>query len=71
VRGDANFLLVGCSEPDRVAQDLERGGILVRNGFKQPYLRDYIRVTIGDISLMTVFFDKLVQSLRAIAGPHH
>jgi histidinol-phosphate aminotransferase len=55
--GNANFVLINCAGiKEHIAGALKRKGILVSGGFKQPLLKDYIRVTVGNISDMKFFW---------------
>ena len=55
--GEANFVIIKCpgSVPD-VVKKMHKRNILVSGGFKQEYLNDYIRVTIGNTDIMKKFW---------------
>jgi histidinol-phosphate aminotransferase len=44
---DANFLLVGCADADRMLAAAVRGGLLVRDVRRQPGLGRCLRITVG------------------------
>lgn len=54
---NANFLLINCNEhADFIIKQLKDRRILVGGGFKQDFLKKFIRVTIGDEATMKQFF---------------
>ena len=58
VAGGANFILINC--PDRVREiidGLAGRNILVGGAFRQEFLKDYVRVTVGDKKSMEVFWE--------------
>jgi histidinol-phosphate aminotransferase len=56
--GKGNFLLIHCPGcVGGVVTALKKRKILVKGGFEQPFLRDYIRVTIGSIEQMKKFWN--------------
>ena len=56
--GLANFILIKCKgKTEDVKKKLAEKGILVASGFKQDFLKDYIRVTIGDRLVMEKFWE--------------
>ena len=58
VAGHANFVLIDCGERCLdVAEALKRNNILVGVGFKQPFLRKYIRVTLAGPDIMERFWE--------------
>lgn len=62
--GGANFVLIKCGgrlKPPQAGKMLAKNGILIASGFKQDFLKDYIRVTIGAVPEMRRF-------LRAFTG---
>ncbi|HBG47505.1 MAG TPA: hypothetical protein DDW94_11040 [Deltaproteobacteria bacterium] len=68
--GRANFVLIRC--PGMVGplmKALEERKILVGGGFKQPFLRDYIRVTVGDAGLMETFCREFLEVWEAASAP--
>lgn len=55
--GEANFVLIKCPGcAIEVARSLRQERVLVGFGFEQPFLRDYIRVTLGDERTMLRFW---------------
>jgi histidinol-phosphate aminotransferase len=61
--GMANFILIQCNgRVTEIVQKLAEKGILVGSGFKNDFLRDYIRVTVGAPQIMEKFW----QSFMAI-----
>ena len=44
---DANFVLVHCTDADRIARDLAVRGIIVRNRSGEPRLENCLRITVG------------------------
>ncbi len=55
--GNANFVLIDCAgAQEDISDALKRKGILVSSGFKQPFLKDYIRVTVGNVGDMRLFW---------------
>ena len=58
VAGHANFVLIDCGERcAAIAELLERHNILVSVGFKQPFLRKYLRVTLAGPEVMKRFWE--------------
>ena len=58
VAGMANFVLIKCPGlVGKLVDELRKEKILVSGGFKQHFLKDYLRVTVGSLSKMTHFFD--------------
>lgn len=56
--GEANFVLIKCNQNvSEMISRLAKEKILVAGGFKQAFLKDYIRVTIGRIESMWQFCD--------------
>ena len=52
----ANFILIKCpDEIKKISRKLEEKGVLIGSGFKQDFLKDYIRVTVGAIPEMKRF----------------
>lgn len=65
--GEANFVLIKC--PGRVIEilgELREKKILVAGGFKQGFLQDYIRVTVGSLECMRTFCDVFFDSLNKV-----
>lgn len=61
-QGYANFILINC--PGRVGEvikNLAKRGILVQGSFKQAFLKDYIRVTIGSREVMQIFWRAFIE----------
>jgi len=52
--GNANFILIKCNQD--VVEKLKDARILIKGGFKQDILKDYIRVTLGDENSMKTFW---------------
>jgi len=66
IEGHANFVLIECG--DRVAKivdGLAKQKILVKGGFRQNFLKDYVRVTIGDKLIMQRFWEIFLKIWRA------
>lgn len=70
--GHANFVLINCSgRVHEVMSALEHKKILVGGGFSQAFLKNYIRVTVGNKEMMEVFcrtFLDIWKSTRAKAS---
>lgn len=65
--GEANFVLIKCPRKvDEILGELREKKILVGGGFKQGFLRDYIRVTVGSIECMRLFCDVFFDSLNKV-----
>ena len=63
--GEANFILIKCQgKVNEISERLREKKILVAGGFKQAFLRDYIRVTVGSIECMRLFCDAFFNSLN-------
>ena len=63
--GEANFVLINCHGcANEVAKRLSEKGILVGGGFRQEFLKDYIRVTVGHRFVMERFCDALLSVIR-------
>lgn len=59
--GHANFILINCGGAVKeIMRKLEKKNILVQGGFKQPSLKDYIRVTVGDVPAMERFWKSFI-----------
>jgi len=55
--GQANFVLIKCGQKVKpVIDSLKEKKILVSGGFKEPFLRNYIRVTTGNKNVMEIFW---------------
>ena len=55
--GQANFVLIKCDERMKsIVDGLMEKKILVSGGFKEPFLRNYIRVTTGNKHVMEIFW---------------
>jgi histidinol-phosphate aminotransferase len=69
VSGDANFILIRCGErcPDYL-QELATAHVLVSGGFKQRFLRDFIRVTIADRLAMEIFWRSFLPIHLSLQG---
>ena len=58
VAGHVNFVLIDCGERcTAIAELLKRNNILVGVGFKQPFLRKYLRVTLAGPEVMKRFWE--------------
>jgi len=56
--GRANFVLVDCGErADEVIKSLAEKKILLHDRFKQDFLKDYLRVSVGSEKVMVRFWD--------------
>lgn len=63
--GSANFVLINCGRrADEIRQRLKGSRILVGGGFKQEFLKDYIRVTIGNAAAMRRFWRSFIKAWR-------
>ena len=57
VVGHANFVLIDCGDRCAgIAEVLKRKNILVSTGFKQPFLKKYLRVTLAGPEVMSHFW---------------
>lgn len=64
-RGAANFILIKCGDNvSRLVRCLEGKGILVNGNFKQPFLKDYLRVTISSRKYMKLFWNAFVSEWK-------
>lgn len=64
--GWANFVLIKCGHRvDEIVRKLAEKNILVSGGFKQNFLKDYIRVTIGNKMIMEQFWDSFIKIWKA------
>jgi len=67
VGGHGNFILIKCGEKVYdLVNILEKDRILVKGGFSQGYLRDYLRVTIGGERSMQKFYESFSKHYRRI-----
>ena len=58
VAGHANFVLIDCGVRCLdIAEALKRDSILVGTGFKQPFLKQYLRVTLAGPEVMKRFWE--------------
>jgi len=56
--GNANFILIRCpGRVQEIIQGLYKKNILVGGDFSQDFLKDYLRVTVGSVERMRVFWD--------------
>lgn len=63
--GNANFILVKCgARMEEIASKLEKRKILVSHGFRQSFLKDYLRITVADIGQMTLFAEQFLDIWR-------
>jgi histidinol-phosphate/aromatic aminotransferase/cobyric acid decarboxylase-like protein len=51
--------------PEMMAK-LAKRNILVNGGFEQPFLRDYIRVTVGGVPYMRKFWRVFIDGIKGI-----
>lgn len=59
--GHGNFILIKCNEmANDIMKRLAEKGILVNGGFKQSFLKDYIRVTVGSQKTMGHFWKSFI-----------
>ena len=64
--GCTNFILIKCNNKvDGIIRALADKKILVSGGFKQDFLKDYIRVTIGNKMIMEQFWDSFIKIWKA------
>ena len=62
----ANFVLIKCAgRVGRIIEDLEKNRILVAGPFRQDFLKDYIRVTVGDKPTMKKFCKSFIPIWRS------
>jgi histidinol-phosphate aminotransferase len=67
--GYANFMLIKCGKrATEVARRLEEKNMLVSSGFRQVFLKDYIRVTVGNRGKMQRFLEEFVKIWRNQLG---
>lgn len=60
-KGHANFILIKCGgKSGKIKDELGRRNILVHGGFTQPFLKDYIRVTVSNEKIMRTFFKHFI-----------
>jgi histidinol-phosphate aminotransferase len=60
--GCANFVLIKCrNRAAEITEKLAERKILVGGGFKQDFLKDYIRITIGAEEIMEKFWDSFIK----------
>jgi histidinol-phosphate aminotransferase len=65
IAGNANFVLIRCpAAADKIALALAEKNILVHGGFKQRFLKDCIRVTIGNRAVMKKFWNSFIKEWR-------
>jgi len=63
--GHANFVLIKCADrAAEVTKRLEDKNILVSSGFRQEFLKDYIRITIGSREKMEQFWREFIRIWR-------
>jgi histidinol-phosphate aminotransferase len=64
--GQANFVLINCGERvPEITQRLADRNILVRSGFRQAFLKEYVRVTIGTRAVMEAFWEAFISIWRS------
>jgi histidinol-phosphate aminotransferase len=67
--GQANFVLIKCQgRAPELAAKLKDEKILVGYGFQNPYLHDYLRVTVGRREAMEIFWEKFVGLWHSLNG---
>jgi histidinol-phosphate aminotransferase len=60
--GEANFVLINCRDKvNDIVTDLAEAKILVSAGFKNDFLKDYVRVTVGHLEDMERFWQVFVE----------
>lgn len=60
--GAANFILIKChNRVNEVITRLREKNILINGNFKQDFLKDYIRVTVGNKGVMEKFWDSFIE----------
>lgn len=65
----ANFVLIKCgNRVKEIVKKLAEEGILVNGGFKQDFLKEYIRVTIGNKNTMEQFWETFITIYRSMVG---
>lgn len=65
-KGYANFVLIKCfNRVDEIVKRLADENILVQGGFKQEFLKDYIRVTVGNRAIMERFWKSFIDVWQA------
>ena len=65
--GYSNYLLIKCGEKAGPVMDgLKKKKILIHGRFKQPILKNYIRVTIGPVPVMKRFWSEFSRTWRTI-----
>jgi len=63
--GHANFVLVRCGKTaSRIIESLNKKRILVGGPFRQGFLKDYIRITIGDRDSMSKLWNVFIKIWR-------
>ena len=63
--GQANFVLINCGERvPEIARRLAERKILIRAGFRQTFLKEYVRVTIGTTEIMSTFWEAFISIWR-------
>lgn len=64
--GHANFVLIRCGDRvAEIAEGLADKSVLVGSGFRQAFLKDYIRVTVGKKEKMERFWKEFVRIWRS------
>ncbi len=62
VNGMANFVLIDCGlRADEIREKLKSKKILIGGHFKQPFLKKYLRVSLGESVLMKRFWDAFLR----------
>jgi len=61
IEGAANFVLIKCkTSGNEIIDKLAKRNILISGGFKQEFLKDYVRVTVGDKPQMVEFWNAFI-----------
>jgi histidinol-phosphate aminotransferase len=62
VAGEANFVLINCHDRvNDIISGLAATKILVGGGFRHDFLKDYVRVTVGNREVMEYFWEKFFE----------
>ena len=69
--GKGNFLLISCpGYVEDIVKSLKKRKILVKGGFEQSFLRDYIRVSIGSKEQMKHFWKEFKKVINELKSQH-
>ena len=62
VAGEANFVLIDCHDRvNDIVNGLAAAKILVSGGFRHDFLKNYVRVTVGNREVMEYFWEKFIE----------